>query len=172
MDRRKRRRWKRLLICGSVVVVLFSVLSAVLFVWPSTDAPRKVDAIVVLGGTSAALVKGLLLASEGYAPTLVISSEYPSVCRYSISGVSVICFRPSPSTTQGEAQYIGEQASKHHWRLIIVVPSTAQTLRARLYFGRCYHGSALFDPAGPVSLYDVMYEWGALAKAFTIERGC
>jgi uncharacterized SAM-binding protein YcdF (DUF218 family) len=172
MDRRKRRRWKRALVCASVVVVLFLVLSAVLFVWPTTDTPRKVDAIVVLGGTNAALVKGLQLASEGYAPTLVVSTEYPSVCRYSMPRVSVICFRPSPATTQGEARYVGDEATKHHWNQIIVVPSTAQTLRARLYFGRCYHGSALFDPAGPVSLYDVMYEWGALAKAFTVERGC
>jgi uncharacterized SAM-binding protein YcdF (DUF218 family) len=172
MNGRKRRRWKRVLIGGSFVVVLFLVLSSVLFVWPTTDAPRKVDAIVVLGGTNAALVKGLHLAAEGYAPMLVISTEYPTVCRYSIPRVSVLCFRPSPATTQGEARYVGQEASKYHWRQIIVVPSTAQTLRARVYFGRCYHGTALFDPAGTVGLYQVIYEWGALAKAFTIERGC
>jgi hypothetical protein len=32
MDKRKRRRWKRLLVAGGIVVVAFLALSAVLFV--------------------------------------------------------------------------------------------------------------------------------------------
>ncbi len=36
----------------------------------------------------------------------------------------------------------------------------------------CYHGTALFDPAGSVTVARVIYEWGALAKALTIQRGC
>jgi uncharacterized SAM-binding protein YcdF (DUF218 family) len=172
MNKRKRRRWKRLLVAGGVVVVAFLALSAVLFVWPKTNAPRKVDAIVVLGGANANLTKGLKLASERYAPTLLISTPDPSACGYSIPGVSIICFQPSPATTQGEARYVAKLASRRHWRQIIVVSGTAQTLRARLRFERCYHGTALFDPAGSVTVANVIYEWGALAKALTIQRGC
>ena len=172
MDKRKRRRWKRLLVAGGVVVVAFLALSAVLFVWPKTNVPRKVDAIVVLGGANANLTKGLKLASEGYAPTLLISTPEPSACGYSIPGVSIICFQPSPATTQGEARYVAKLASRRHWRQIIVVSGTAQALRARLRFERCYHGTALFDPAGSVTVADVIYEWGALAKALTIQRDC
>ena len=153
-------------------MVAFLALSAVLFVWPKTNAPRKVDAIVALGGTNANLTKGLKLASEGYAPTLLISTPDPSACGYSIPGVSIICFQPSPATTQGEARYVAKLASRRHWRQIIVVSGMAQTLRARLRFERCYRGTALFDPAGSVTVADVIYEWGALAKALTIQRGC
>jgi len=176
MNRRKRRPWKRPLVAGAVAVVAFLVLSAVLFVWPRTDAPRKVDAIVVLGGASNRVTKGLKLASEGYAPTLLISTPDPSACRYRIPGVSVICFQPSPETTQGEARYVAKLASERHWSQILVVSGTAQTLRARLRFDRCYHGTALFDPVGASDVikwvHNVFYEWGALAKALTIQRGC
>jgi hypothetical protein len=41
-----------------------------------------------------------------------------------------------------------------------------------LRFDRCYHGTALFDPAGSVNIQNVVYEWGALAKALTIQRDC
>ncbi len=173
---RARRPWRRPLVAEAVVVVAFLVLSAVLFVWPRTDAPRKVDAIVVLGGGNDRVTKGLKLASEGYAPTLLISTPYPSACRYRIPRISVICFQPSPETTQGEARYVANLASERHWRQIIVVSGTAQTLRARLRFDRCYHGTALFDPAGSPDVigwvHDVLYEWGALAKALTTQRGC
>ena len=176
MNRQERRSWKRARFTGAVVVVVFLVLSVVLFVWPRTDEPRKVDAIVVLGGASNRVTKGLKLASEGYAPTLLISTRDPSACRYRIPGVSVICFQPSPETTQGEARYVTKLASERHWSEILVVSGMAQTLRARLRFDRCYHGTALFDPVGASNVIawvrDVFYEWGALAKALTIQRGC
>ena len=175
MNRRKRSLWKRPLIAGiAVSAVTILVLSVVLFVWPRTDTPRKVDAIVVLGGGSGPirLAKGLKLALDGYAPTLLISTPEHSTCRYSLPRVSVICFHPSPGTTQGEARYVGKLASERHWSQIIVVSGRAQTTRARLRFDRCYHGTALFDPAGPVNIQNVVYEWGALAKALTIQRDC
>ena len=137
MNRRKRRALKRSLIVGVAVVVVFLVLSAVLFVWPRTDAPRKSDAIVVLGGADPRLTKGLKLAMQGYAPTLLISAPYPSACQFRIPGVSVICFAPSPETTQGEARSVAKFAVERHWSQIIVVSGTAQALRARLRFDRC-----------------------------------
>ena len=172
MDRRKRRPWKYPLAAGAGGVVAFLVLSAVLFVWPRTNAPRKVDVIVVLAGASDRVAKGLKLAAVGYAPTLLISTTDSSACQHKIPGVSVICFRPSPETTQGEARYVAKLASRNHWHQILVVSGTAQTIRARLRFDRCYHGAALFDPVGSVSVKEILYEWGALAKALTFQRGC
>jgi uncharacterized SAM-binding protein YcdF (DUF218 family) len=172
MDRRKRRALKSSLVVSVVVIVVFLLLSAVLFVWPRTDTPRKSDAIVVLGGADARVTKGLKLAMDGYAPTLLISTPFPSACRYRIPGVSVICFAPSPETTQGEALYVAKLAAERHWHQIIVVSGTAQTLRARLRLDRCFSGTALFDPAGSSTFHDLVYEWGALAKALTIQRGC
>ena len=96
MYKRKRRRYKRLLVAGGVLVVAFLAFSAVLFVWPRTNAPRKVDAIVVLGGADANLTKGLKLASEGYAPTLLISTPDPSACGYSVPGSRSSAFSHHP----------------------------------------------------------------------------
>jgi hypothetical protein len=50
------------------LVALFLVVTAILFVWPSTNAPRRSDAIVVLGGSVPRLPRDLALAREGSAP--------------------------------------------------------------------------------------------------------
>ena len=52
MNRQERRSWKRLRVVGAVAVIAFLVLTTFLFVFPRTDVPRRVDAIVVLGGAS------------------------------------------------------------------------------------------------------------------------
>jgi hypothetical protein len=65
---------------------------------------------------------------------------------------------------------------QYHWHQIIVVSGTPQTTRARIRFDRCYHGTLLFDPADPAGvaswIHNVVYEWAALIKAETIQRGC
>ncbi len=158
----------------------FLGLSATLFVWPTTDAPRRSDAIVVLGGGPAGrLTKGLALARAGEAPVLVISaSALPrgAACRSSIPGVAFVCFRPHPATTQGEARFVAALAKRRHWSRIIVIPSTTQATRARIRFKRCYAGQVLMVPVGFSTpwrwAYEIAYEWGALAKAETIQRSC
>lgn len=158
------------------MVVVFVVLTAVLFVWPATNAPRRVDAIVVLGGSGARLPKGLELARAGYAPVLVVSDHEEAPCPAGGPRVQVICFNPAPATTQGEARDVTRLAAAHHWDQLLVVAGTPQTTRARIRFDRCYRGTLLIDPVSPVGveqwLYNVAYEWGALVKAFTIQRGC
>jgi uncharacterized SAM-binding protein YcdF (DUF218 family) len=159
-----------------LLLVVFLVLTAVLFVWPSTNTPRDSDAIVVLAGTGPRLQKGLQLARAGYARYLVISDTPGQSCPPSPTGITVICFTADPLTTQGEARATTKLARVHHWHQIIVVPSTPQTTRARVRFSRCYGGTLLFDPASPGGLRswisNVFYEWGALAKALVLQRGC
>jgi uncharacterized SAM-binding protein YcdF (DUF218 family) len=172
-----RRRWRRnifVILCA--LIALFLVLTAILFVWPATNAPRRSDAIVVLGGSGPRIPKGLALARAGYAPYLVISDPDGTPCHWAIHGVRVICFHPHPATTQGEARAVTKLARIHNWGRIIVVPGIPQTTRARMRFDSCYHGTLLFDPASPGGLgawiHNVFYEWGALAKALTLQRGC
>jgi uncharacterized SAM-binding protein YcdF (DUF218 family) len=169
-----RLRWS-LVILG-VIIGLFLLLTALLFVWPATNVPRRSDAIVVLGGTGPRVQKGLELAQAGYAPYLAVSDPPGEPCPQAPSGVTVICFRPDPLTTQGEARATTKLARQHHWSQIIVVSGTPQTTRARIRFTRCYRGTLLFDPANPSGLRswisNVAYEWGALFKALIVQRGC
>jgi uncharacterized SAM-binding protein YcdF (DUF218 family) len=177
LTRGHRRRHFRVALGFFVLLVVAS--SAVLFMFPSTDRPRQSDAIVVLGGSGPRTQKGLALARAGYAPYLVVSinaGAYRTQCPRGSSGVTVICFTPDPLTTQGEARAIAKLAQEKAWHQVIVVPSTPETTRARIRFKRCFHGTLLFDPASPGGLgawvYNVIYEWGALAKALTIQPGC
>ena len=135
-----------------MLIVVFLVLTAVLFIFPSTNGPRRSNAIVVLGGSGPRLPKGMALARAGYAPYLVLSDPAHSLCPAAPHGVTVICFAPNPPTTQGEARAAAKLAREHGWRQIIVVSGTPQTTRARIRFKRCYHGTLLFDPANPDGL--------------------
>jgi len=171
-----RHRLRRSLIALGLLIVVFLALTAALFVFPSTNAPRRSDAIVVLGGSGPRLQKGLDLAHAGYAPYLVLSGYSRSTCPTPPRGVKVICFLPHPDTTQGEAREVAKLARIHAWHQIIAVPGTPQTTRARIRLERCYSGTLLFDPASPGGFREwfdhVMYEWGALVKALTLQRGC
>lgn len=68
--RRRRRPLRWCLALFGVMIAVVLTLTAVFFVWPSTNAPRRSDAIVVLGGSGPRLQKGLALARAGYAPYL------------------------------------------------------------------------------------------------------
>ena len=175
--RSARHRGRRIVFLAvAALVALFLVLTAVLFVWPATNAPRRSDAIVVLGGSGPRIQKGLALARAGYAPYLVLSDPGDEPCHWAIHNVKVICFDPNPSTTQGEARETTTLAKEHNWHQIIVVSGIPQTTRARILFDRCTDRTLLFDPASPGGLgewiHNVIYEWGALAKAETLQRGC
>ena len=160
----------------AAVVVAFLVLTAVLFVFPATNAPQRVDAVVVLGGSGDRLGKALTLVREGYAPVLLVSDHQEAPCLPDTRRYRVVCFNPDPATTQGEAEEVGRIASAHHWDRLLVVSSIPQTTRARIRIDRCFHGTVLFDPVSPGGIaqwfFSLAYEWGALIKAFTLQRSC
>jgi hypothetical protein len=119
------------------------------------------------------------LAKHRYAPVLLVSerdSEYvPSGCAPRLKGVEVVCFRPNPVSTRGEARYVAHLAATHHWRRIIAVTSTPQDTRARLRLKRCYDGQFLLITVRPTFLEwarDIIYEWGGLMKALVLQTSC
>ena len=110
-----------LLLCG------FLVATALLFVWPATNAPERVNAIVVLGGSGPRWQKGLALAREGYAPILVLSDHPEAPCPKSWRTVRVICINPTPASTRGEAREVSKMAAEYRWNRLLVVTSIPQT---------------------------------------------
>ena len=162
----------------AALIVALVVGSVVLFIEPATNVPARSNAVIVLAGgnNGARIAKGISLVRAGYAPRLFVSAPGHRDCPRSLPSVSITCFNPNPSTTQGEARYASALADRHHWRQIIVVSGTQQVTRARIRFDRCYQGSILMVPADPGGVanwvYGVVYEWGALAKALVLQRGC
>lgn len=162
-------------------VLVFLGLSAKLFVWPEEEPPRRSDAIVVLARAKPRLAKGIELIQQGIAPVLVISDGLAPgyvranrLCRKGAPGFRVVCFRPDPHSTRGEAQRIGRMVRNRKWRAITVVTSTFHLTRTRLLFKRCV--DARIDAVGasyPLRRLpqSVVTEWVKLAYA-ELRRGC
>ena len=161
-------------------VLVFYTAGYVLFTRPHGDPLSRADAIVVLGGDKDGRIDyGLDLARQGYANTVVISDAYgpgdPMITRACASGtatITVICFRPSPFTTRGEAMFVQRAATKQHWKHVIVVSWNFHLVRARYIFHQCFDGTVTMRPAPYIPAYNVAqwthiyaYQFGALAKA-------
>jgi hypothetical protein len=165
-------------LAAGALVVTFLVASSVLFVWPATDRPQHVDAIVSLDGPDENYreARAITLAEEGYAPVLIFSQgAYRTTPCPRVPKVTVVCFEPSPARTVGEVEFASRYALRRGWSSLMIVPARAQTTRARLLMKRCFPGRVVVVPA-PVPWVDlagdVLYEWGALAKALLVDRHC
>ncbi len=173
------RRRRALVTAGVCAVGLWAGLTAKLFVWPALDELDQVhaDAVLVLGGPGDRVALGEELARRHAAPWLVVSvASVEWDCPHlEVPGVRVLCFRPDPFSTQGEARYFGAQARQHGWRSVVVVSSVPQATRARLRVKRCFPGRVQVVGARlgwPQFVYGVVYEWGALAKAVLWQVSC
>lgn len=173
---------RRLRVIAAVVSVFFAafcVLSARLFVFPTTGAPARVDAIVVLGGSGDRLGLGLQLAREGRAPYLVLSMGLPwlppGICTQDVGAAKVICFQPNPDTTQGEAEGASRIAKSHGWSSLLLVTTQDQVWRAHLRFQRCYAGQ-IYGASVHVPWYmwphAIVYQWAGTVKAEIFQRSC
>jgi uncharacterized SAM-binding protein YcdF (DUF218 family) len=157
-------------------------LSAKLFIWPVENSPTRADAVVVLAGSKARLTKALELMGRRVAPTLVISDgldpDWPKanrLCRRGAQRFRVVCFRPDPYNTRGEARAIDRMARRRGWRTVAVVTSTFHITRARMIFKRCLEARVEFVGADYPLVRLPQYvaaEWVKLAYAETLKRGC
>jgi uncharacterized SAM-binding protein YcdF (DUF218 family) len=176
--RRSSRGWRRAFITLIILVVVFLAATARLFVWPAQGMPASVNAIVMLAGPGDRLPVALQLAREHRAPVLVVSQGwqgYGGPCPSDVAGVKLVCFEPNPGNTRGEAEFAARLAKQDHWRSIVLVTTLSQDTRARLILRRCFSGSIYVAPASlPLSAlpYQIVYNWGALAKALVLQRSC
>jgi uncharacterized SAM-binding protein YcdF (DUF218 family) len=167
------------MIAAIILAIAFCGATARLFVWPRTGMPVHVDAIVVLGGQGSRLDYGLRLANQNRARFLVLSEGLPWIppreCGRQFPTLTVLCFRPSPDTTQGEAEYAARLARQYGWRSLVLITTPDQTWRAELRFRRCFPGvvygitTALPPRQWP---YAIAYQWAATAKAEVTTRSC
>ncbi len=161
-----------------LLIVAFVTASSLLFVWPATDRPQHVDAILSLDGQNEAArqSRAVSLAEEGYAHVLLFSqgNSHTTPCPH-VPDVTVVCFSANPGRTAGEVEFAALYARRHDLHSLLIVPGRAQVTRARVLMKRCFSGHTAFV-AAPVKLsdipFDVIYEWGALAKALFIYRTC
>ena len=183
-------RWRLALGIGAVsclvAVAILGVTGYFLFNRPHADPLTKADAIIVLGGDNDGRVQyGLSLADQGYADTVVLSDSSPDTsdsasrhaCAFSTAAITVICFRPSPPTTRGEAMYLARLAQQHNWTHVIVVSWNYHMVRARYVFHQCFDGTVTMSPVPRSYDFSLVrwarvysYQYTALIKAFAL--GC
>ena len=174
-----RRTWRIVMVAAASALVLCTVVTARVFVWPDLrPLPDRADAIIELAGPgdqSRDLV-AIELARQNRAPVLVQSTvpgDHP--CLPPMPGVTIECFHAVPNTTRGEARYIGQLAAQRHWTSVILVTTPDQAWRAKLRVSRCFGGEVYNVTAHlPFLMWfrQIPYQWFASAKALTFERGC
>jgi hypothetical protein len=175
----RRRAWLFVAMLVASLALAFIISSAVLFVWPTAGRPQHVDAILSLNGSDepAREKAAAILAEQGYAKVLLFSqgAYYSTPCP-DVPRVLVVCFEPRPARTVGEIHFAAEYLRAHGWHSLLIVPGPAQATRARLLMRRCFSGRLVVVRAPSVPLphlaFDVIYEWGALAKALFVDRSC
>ena len=160
----------------AVLLVVFCVMTALLFVFPDLNAPERSDAIVVLGGHGAPAFDEGRRAGEGGLRAPIWCCRCRSGRAARPYGASALHSPRCTSVLQGQprrrrrARPVRSRpfAKRLHWHRIIVVMPTTQATRARLRIGRCYSGQVLevaCSPGGIVGLAQFAYEWGAMFKA-------
>jgi uncharacterized SAM-binding protein YcdF (DUF218 family) len=166
-----------------ILLVLWFIGVWFLLLHPKSDNPTKADVVMVLSGDSAhRLPRALHLMSQHVASTLVISDgangvpEAQQLCK---SGGPpawhVICFRPNPYSTRGEAEWFAKEAAQKGWKSVAIVSSPTHLTRLRILFKRCYKGTiyAVKAKQTPGSkLESVFFETAKLIYEETLVRSC
>jgi uncharacterized SAM-binding protein YcdF (DUF218 family) len=175
-------RWAFRLVLILALLIAFLAATVYLFIVPHMDRVTHADAVVVLsGGRTDRLPKGLKLVQDGVAPTLVISDGraqgYPQanrLCR-GRQPFKVVCFLPDPYSTRGEAEGVARLARKYGWHSLVVVTSRYHVFRSRVLFERCFHGRLAVVGSMPSVrnlLNGALQEWPKLVYEETFVRTC
>lgn len=169
-----------LLVVALTALAALAVASVPLFILYDDDRVAAADAVMVLAGEQRRLPVALGLVERGVAPLLVISdgldprwTKANRLCRYG-DPERVVCIRPEPYSTRGEARLAARLARERGWDSLVVVSSRFHLFRARSLFERCFDGrlELVGSPNPGLRLpLAIALEWAKLARA-TAERGC
>jgi uncharacterized SAM-binding protein YcdF (DUF218 family) len=181
----RRRGRARLLVAVTIAVGALAAATGWLFVWPPTDPPGRVDAVLVLaGGKGERETTGVRLVQQGVAPVIVFSdggrpdSGSARLCQQRFARIRVVCLHPRVGSTRGEARAFSELAAREGWRSVAVVTSSYHIRRASLLIDRCYEGTVHPVAAGLGARHDLEPVRSVLREAVgflvvsTTARGC
>ena len=169
-----------LLLIALTLVAALAVASAPLFILYDDDRVAKADVVIVLAGEKRRLPVALELVERGVAPLLVISdgldprwTQANRLCRFG-DPEKIVCVRPEPYSTRGEARLVARLGRERGWDSIVVVTSRFHLFRARTLFERCFDGELALVGAPNPGLrlpLAIVFEWTKLAVA-TVRRDC
>lgn len=143
---------------ASVLTVVWLLVCTAVLVHPQvTEDPEPADALFVLGPADPKRVEvAKKLMDDGKAPVVVyatpdpVDGTWPSdadfiekrpYCHKKNQPYEVICFKPNPSTTQGEGMKLRELAQERGWDNVIVLTYRPHVARSQLIIGRCFDGN-------------------------------
>lgn len=181
-DPRRYRRTKLVTATALLLLLLAPAVMARLFVWPQTDRPGRVDAVVVLSGDyGERMRRALELMGDGAALTLVHAGEPDSqqvveLCRDG-ADFEVVCPRPEPDSTRAEAKAVADLARSRGWSSIAVVTSNFHVTRAGILFRRCFEGEVKMVGAASSFSRDILrkqitHEAAGVLELLGRSRGC
>jgi uncharacterized SAM-binding protein YcdF (DUF218 family) len=171
-------RFVRRLVLLFILLVALAAASVWLYGFPRTDPAGHADAVVVLSGSNHdRLPRGLALMRARVAPMLVVSDGARTVPRLCTRRrpYRVLCVRPDPFSTRGEAEEIARLARARGWRTVDVVTSRYHVHRARLIIERCFGGRLRIVASTPRPwdyVVGAAAEWPKLFVAEVLRRGC
>lgn len=184
---------------GSVVALTCAwlmVCTGVLLHPEVTQEPEPADALLVLGPPDPTRVAvAAQIMEAGLAPVAVVATPDPvpgtwpsdaeflenrPYCDDPDLPYEVICFKPDPSTTQGEAMKLRELAEERGWDNVIVLTYRPHVARSQLIVDRCFDGTTqwpTFDYQENYSLFsratwrEYIYQSAGFLKAW-VTPGC
>ncbi len=120
------------------------VVAIVLITRPRVDPVRPVDALYVIGPAEGRIADARRLMAEGAARTLVVTvtvdpktDEVYTKDFCDPAPWEVICVRPDPYTTRGEAAALARLARERGWTHAAVLTQPSHVSRARMWMTRC-----------------------------------
>ena len=172
---RRRRLWW--LVAAVLLVVALGGLP--LFVFPSQQPAGPADVVFVIGPPRGwRITWANQLVASGHAKALMISTPDPATeaACLTLTEVPVLCRRPDPFTTRGEARWLRAEMAARGWRTALVITGTPHLTRTRYVMDRCVPEGVQvvgrttgMNPA--LWVYQYAYQSTAWVKALA-QRGC
>ncbi|MFV0286782.1 MAG: YdcF family protein [Demequina sp.] len=170
--------WIRRFAWLGVLVIAVAAAGWPLYVSPGTDQPGETDVAYVIGPPTDERMKAALdLLESGSTDTLMVSVDTADA-QYSLaqaacagaapfSGYTVLCEKPEPFSTRGEAQWLEREVEANGWTSASVITFRPQVKRAEMLMERCFSGDlAMIDSGESLNTFDWVYQYVYQTGAF------